>query len=298
MQTVKSVKVTTLADNVVYDKRLLGQFGFSAFLEVRTHDGKKHFIIFDTGLKKGGLLYNVEALKLDLSPVEFIVLSHGHNDHTSATVELLRKSKQRVKVVAHPYAFLPRFIVKKGKREHHGIPPKERRKDMEEAGAQVIEATRPTEIIPGVTTSGEIERVNMFEKFRWKAKTVINGKQVKDRILDDQALFINLKGKGLLVLYGCAHAGLINTIEHALKVTEEKRVYGFIGGTHLVGSKEDRLNETIKKLAEYDLKLVSPAHCTAHKSIVRLNQAFPKAFVVNYAGRVIDTAKRVKNPVF
>lgn len=131
-----------------------------------------------------------------------------------------------------------------------------------------------------------------------EGKTIINEKQVKAPILDDQALFINLEGKGLLVLCGCAHAGLINTIEHALKVTRERKIYGFIGGAHLVGSKDDRLRETIKKLRKYDLKLVSPAHCTAHKSIVRLNQAFPKPFVVNYAGRVIDTARKLKAPVF
>jgi len=298
MQTVKSAKVTTLVDNVVYDGRLLGQFGFSTLVEVRSHDGKKHSIIFDTGFKKGGLLYNIKALKLNLSSVKFIVLSHGHIDHTGATVELVRKSEQKVNVIAHPHAFLPRFFVKKGKREHHGIPLKERKRDIQRAGAQVIETTLPMEIIPGVTTSGEIKRVNKFEKVRWKAKTIINGKQVRDPLLDDQALFLNLKAKGLLVLCGCAHAGLINTIEHALNVTKEKKVYGFIGGTHLIGSKEDRLKETIKKLGDHDFKLVSPAHCTAHKSIARLNQAFPEAFVVNYAGRVIDTARKVKTPVF
>src|SRR3990170_6833427 len=102
MHAVKSVKITTLADNVVYDSRLLGQFGFSALLEIRDNKGKKHFIMFDTGSKKSAQLYNIKALKLDLTPLECIVLSHGHFDHTSATVEIIRKAKNKVKVFAHP----------------------------------------------------------------------------------------------------------------------------------------------------------------------------------------------------
>jgi len=298
MQSVKSVKVTTLADNVVYDGRLLGQFGFSALLEIKAHDGKKHSILFDTGSKKGALLYNIKALKLDLSPLECIILSHGHYDHTSATVELIKKAKRKVKVIAHPNAFLPKFKIEKGKRRHHGIPRGEGKTDILKAGGQVVETTRPTEIMPGVSTSGEIKRINPFEKITWKNVTIIDSKQVRDHVLDDQALFINLERHGVLVLSGCAHAGIINTLQSALDTTKTKKLYGFIGGTHLIRPKEDRLRETVKKLKEFDLQLMSPAHCTGHKSIATLNQVFPKAFVLNYAGRTIDTAKKLKDPVF
>jgi len=298
MQTVRSVKVTTLADNVVYDGRLLGQFGFSAYLEIKDSKRKKHQIIFDTASKKGALLYNVKALKLDLSPLECIVLSHGHYDHTSATVELIKRAKRKVKVIAHPNAFLPKFKIEKRKRRHHGIPTGQRKTDILKAGGQVFETTRPVEILPGVLTSGEIKRVNSFEKITWKNITVIDGKQVRDHILDDQALFINIEKHGVLVLSGCAHAGIINTLQSASEATKTKKLYGFIGGTHLIRPKAERLRETIRKLKEFDLDLISPAHCTGHKSIAALNQAFPKAFVLNYAGRTIDTAKKLKDPVF
>lgn len=181
MQTVKSVKVTTLADNVVYHGRLLGQFGFSAHLEIKDHDGKKHSIIFDTGSKKGALLYNIKTLKLDLSPLECIIVSHGHHDHTSATVELIKRAERKVKVIAHPNTFLPKFKTEKGKRRHHGVPRGERKPDILKAGGQVVETRRPTEIIPGVLTSGEIKRITPFEKITWKNMTVIDGKQVKDQ---------------------------------------------------------------------------------------------------------------------
>jgi 7,8-dihydropterin-6-yl-methyl-4-(beta-D-ribofuranosyl)aminobenzene 5'-phosphate synthase len=298
MQTVKSVKITTLADNVVYISRLLGQFGFSAHLEIKDNKEKKRFIVFDTGSNKSALLHNIKTSKFDLTPLESIVLSHGHYDHTSATVEIAKKGKNKVRVYAHPNAFQPKYKIKKDKKEPHGIPKGEGRLEIEKTGAQIIETLQPTEIFPGVIASGEIPRITPFEKLTWRNMTVIDGKEVKDRLLDDQALFINIARKGVLVICGCAHAGLINTLEHALNVTKAKRLYGFIGGTHLIHPKETRLKETITHLRKLDLKLISPAHCTGHKSIAALNQAFPDEFVLNYTGRVIDTTKKLKDSVF
>jgi 7,8-dihydropterin-6-yl-methyl-4-(beta-D-ribofuranosyl)aminobenzene 5'-phosphate synthase len=298
MQTVRSAKVTTLADNVVYDGRLLGQFGFSVHLEIKDRLGRKHSIIFDAGSKRGALLYNIKTLKLDLSPLECIILSHGHHDHTSATVELIKRAKRKVKVIAHPNAFFPKFKIKKDKRQYNGIPHGERKTDILKVGGQVVETTRPIEIIPGVLTSGQIDRVMPFERITWKNMTVINGKQVRDQVLDGQALFINIEKHGVLVICGCAHAGIINTLQSALNTTKTRKLYGFIGGTHLIRPKESRLKETMRKLKELDLQLISPAHCTGHKSIATISQAFPEAFVLNYAGRTIDTAKKLKDAVF
>ena len=296
MQAVKSVSVTTLADNVVYHSRLLGQFGFSAYLEIKDHRGQKHAVVFDTGRIKSALLYNIKNLKLDLSQLECIILSHGHHDHTCATVELIRKAKRKVKVIVHPSIFYPRFAVEKGKKRYHGIPKGERKEDILKAGAEIVETTEPIEIIPGVLTSGEIKRATPFEKITWKNFAIIERRQVKDKVPEDQALFINIKRHGVLVISGCAHAGIINTLQCALDVTKTK-LYGFIGGTHLILPKEARLKETLKKLKEFDLKLVSPAHCTGHKSIAAINQAFPEEFVLNYTGRVIDTSKKLKDRV-
>jgi len=298
MQTVRSVKLITLADNVVYDGRLLGQFGFSAFLQIKDNNGKEHSVVFDTGRNKAALLYNIKTLKLDLSSLEYIVLSHGHHDHTAATVELIKRSKRKVKVIAHPHTFLPKFRIEKGKRRHHGVPRGEHKIDVLKGGGEVVETTTPFTLFPGVCTSGEIKRVTPFEKVSWKNLTVVDGKQVKEQVLDDQALFINIAGKGVLGVIGCAHAGVVNTLCSALDVTRIKRIYGFIGGTHLIKPKEIRLLETISRLREFDMQLISPAHCTGHKSISALNQAFPQAFVLNYAGRTIDTAKKLKDKVF
>lgn len=298
MQAVKSVKVTTVADNLVYDGRLLGQHGYSAHVEITDSKGEKRSIVFDSGAKKGAVLQNVKMLKLDLSPVEAIVLSHGHYDHTSSTVELIKKAKRRVKVVVHPKVFLKRFILRQQKRRYFGIPLGQGKTDIQQAGADVVETVRPIEILPGVLTSGEIERVVHFEKINWKAKMVIDGETKMDNVPDDQALVINIERHGLLVLTGCAHAGIINTLQHALDVVKPRKLYGFIGGTHLVGCKESRLEETVRKLEEFDMHLISPSHCTGFRATATLSQAFPDAFVLNYAGRTIDTAKKLKDAVF
>ncbi len=298
MQAVRSVKVTTLADNVVYDGRLLGQFGFSALLQIKDNAGKEHLVVFDTGRNKNALLYNIRALKLDLSSLEYIVLSHGHHDHTVATVELIKRSKRKVSVIVHPHTFLPKFRIEKGKLRHHGVPRGERKKDILKAGGEIVETTTPFDLLPGVCSSGEIRRLTPFEKITWKNLTIVDGKQVKDQVQDDQALFMNIAGKGVLVLIGCAHAGVVNTLQSALDVTKVRKIYGFIGGTHLIRPKETRLLETMRRLRGFEMRLISPAHCTGHKSISALNQAFSQAFVLNYAGRTIDTGKKLKEPVF
>lgn len=298
MDSAQSVKVVTLADNLVYDKRLLGQWGFSAFIEVVDHNRDVHHIVFDTGSKRQALLFNIKALKIDMSSLEFVILSHGHYDHTSTTVELVKKSQKDIKVMVHPLTFLPRFRIRKKRREYFGIPKGEREVDIKEAGGQIIETTEPKEITPGVITSGEIERTNPFEKITWREIAIVKGKQVRDKVPEDQALFINIKKHGLLAVVGCAHAGIINTLDHALKMTGTKKLYGFIGGTHLIRPKDDRLNETIKRLKDYDLKLMAPSHCTGYKSMTKLSQAFPDAFVFNFAGRTIDTSKKLKDKIF
>ena len=299
MESVRSAKVITLADNLVYDNRLLGQWGFSAFIEVVDKNRGVHHIVFDTGSKKQALLFNIKALKIDLSSLEFIVLSHGHYDHTSATVELVKNSRRKVRVLVHPYTFLPRFQIRKKKRKHIGVPKGEREVDIGKAGGQIVETTKPKEIVPGVITSGEIKRTNPFEKITWRnVKTIIEGKQVMDKIPEDQALYINIEKHGLLAIVGCAHAGIVNTLDHAVAMTGEKKLYGFIGGTHLIKPKEQRLNETIKRLKDYDLKLMAPSHCTGHKGMTVLNHNFSDAFVLNYAGRTIDTSKKLKDKVF
>ncbi len=300
MDELRSVKVTTLADNFVQESGFLGQWGLSFLLDIEDARGRMHKVIFDTGAVKEGLLYNIGKLKVNLSDLEYIVLSHGHADHTAATVELLKKAKKDVKVVAHPHLYLPKFyFTKDGKRRESGLPKGERLEDMKRAGAQLIVTRKSFELIPGACTTGEIPRVTHFETISpplrgGKRLTMIEGKAVPDLILDDQALVMNLKKLGPIVITGCAHSGIINTLRQAQKVSKFRKIYGVIGGFHLIQRRNPYINLTVRELKNFGLHLISPCHCTGFKATSILHQAFSKAFVLNFSGRIIRTGKETK----
>jgi len=264
-------------------------------------DGKDNDrkIVFDTGLNKRALLHNMKSLKMDLSDVDCVVLSHGHLDHTSATAEIVNKAGD-VKVYAHPHTFLPRFHKDKaGKRRQLGVPKGEGIAEIEKAGGRVLLTSKPTEIVPGVWTTGQIERTTSFESALPLSETekliiLVNGKEIDDQILDDQALWMQVDGIGPHVITGCAHAGLINTLMHIQKIGQLKQTRSLIGGTHLVGRSEEYLQKTITELEQFRLKLISPCHCTGFKATAKLWNAFPTAFVLNFSGRTIEAGKEPK----
>lgn len=122
-------------------------------------------------------------------------------------------------------------------------------------------ASNPVLIADDITTTGEIERVTSYEKVNGFL-TVEQGQFISDSIMDDQALVINLEGKGLVVVTGCAHAGIINTVLHAQKIMETEKVYAVLGGFHLVNATMKRIRRTIKNLKKFNIKFLDPCHCT------------------------------------
>jgi 7,8-dihydropterin-6-yl-methyl-4-(beta-D-ribofuranosyl)aminobenzene 5'-phosphate synthase len=294
MSLIRELKITTLAENMA--SRCLGQWGLSFLLEFVDAKGNNRKVIFDTGMHKQALLYNIKTLKADLSDIDCIVLSHGHLDHTATTVELV-KTAGGVKVYAHPHTFLPRFYQgKTGKRRPLGAPKGERQEEIEKAGGEVLLLTEPKEVVPGLWTTGQIERVTPFERALplsegEKLIIIADGKEIADQILDDQALWMDVEGVGPMVITGCAHAGPVNTLLHVQKIGHFKNICGLVGGTHLVGRSEEYLQQTIKELKQFGLSLISPCHCTGFKATARLWQAFPEAFVLNFSGRIIEAGK-------
>jgi 7,8-dihydropterin-6-yl-methyl-4-(beta-D-ribofuranosyl)aminobenzene 5'-phosphate synthase len=126
---------------------------------------------------------------------------------------------------------------------------------------------------------------------------VTDGEEVEDNILDDQALWMNIEGIGPLVITGCAHAGIINTLLHVQRIGNFKQLYGLVGGTHLVGRSDDYFQKTTNELKQFALKLISPCHCTGFKAMTKLWQAFPEAFVLNFSGRIIEAGKEPETRV-
>jgi 7,8-dihydropterin-6-yl-methyl-4-(beta-D-ribofuranosyl)aminobenzene 5'-phosphate synthase len=295
VNSVKSVKITTLADNLA-GSRCLGEWGFSCLLNLIDARGKDRAILFDTGMVPDALLFNIQVLKVDLAGLDCLVLSHGHYDHTGSIVESV-KAANGTKVYAHPHVFLSRsFIDTHGKRRMIGIPKKQNRENIEAAGGKISFSREPVEVVPGLWTTGEIPR-NSFEDplpLGRNERLVINveGKEVADNISDDQALFMVVEDVGCFVVTGCCHAGLVNTLDHVKKLAGVETVYGFVGGTHLVNRSDAYVEKTISGLS--GLELISPCHCTGFKSEAALWRMFPSKFVLNYSGRVIEAGKEPK----
>lgn len=302
MNLIRALKITTLAENTVA-KTCLGQWGLSFLLELVDARGDARKVVFDTGMNRQALLYNIRKLEADLSDLDCVVLSHGHPDHTAATVEVV-KAAGGVKVYAHPHAFLPRFFKDKtGKQRRLEIPKGEQLEDIERAGGKVLLSTGPREVVPGVWTTGQIKRVTPFERALPLSEgeeltIIINGEETEDQILDDQALWTQVGGIGHFVITGCAHAGPVNTLLHVQKIGQSKQIHGLVGGTHLVGRSEEYLQQTITELRQFALNLISPCHCTGFKAMTKLWQAFPKEFIMNFSGRVIEAGKEPDQRLF
>ena len=204
-----------------------------------------------------------------------------------------------VKVFGHPHTFLPRIYEdKKGKRKRGGPPEGEGLADLEAVGAEVILSSKPVEVVPGLYTTGQINRTT-FEIISKpisgnKRLIVIEDEIIDDQILDDQSLWADVKGVGSWVITGCAHAGPINTLLQVQKLGSFNTIEGLVGGTHLVGRSDDYIKETINEMKKFGLNILSPCHCTGFKAASILWSAFPKEFVVNCCLREIEAGKAIE----
>lgn len=247
---------------------LWAQHGLSIFLELDY--GKETMkMLLDTGAGSEVLLHNADALHIDLSHLDLICLSHGHYDHTGGLMGILERSGRKICVLAHPEIFAPTLKMQPFLK-FIGTPFSE--EEAEAAGAIMLQCRGPVAIAPDVMTTGEVARQEAFEKAEgfW---TVRDGRYCQDNIQDDIALAINMEGKGLAVISGCAHAGIVNTIKHAQKITGVGELYAVIGGFHLTDADSKRIDATAEALRSLDPAIVRPGHCTGHKAICRLREA-------------------------
>ena len=309
MREVDRIEVLTLMDNYVdvllgntkvvrraphsgggkiFSDTLVGEHGLSLLVTV-SKGSRRHTVLLDTGYSAVGVPHNLEHLGLDLKEVEALVLSHGHMDHLGSLNVLLDKMPKPIPVLVHPYAFTsPRYVTRKDGGMDR-FPKMLDRGEIEKRGGQIVETAKPTPICEDmVMVSGEVERTTSFEKGMPHARVEINGKLVKDPISDDQALFVHLKSKGLVVIGGCSHAGIVNTVLYGKKLTGLQRVHAVLGGFHLSGPFfEPIIGETIDALKAIDPEVMVPMHCTGWKAIRRFEEAFPDAFVLNSVGSTI-----------
>ena len=264
---------------------LIAEHGLSLLITVYSGD-RHHTILFDTGYNAFGVLHNLGQLDLDLDDLEAIVLSHGHMDHTGSLDQILQRINRPVSLVAHPQAFRPgRFLGRKAK-GRLAFPQTLNQSRLEALGVDIRETALPAPLADGtVLVSGEVARVTSFEKGFPDAVMVVDGQINTDPIADDQCLVMHLAGKGLVVVSGCAHAGIVNTLTHCRKLTGIETIYAVFGGFHLTGPAfEPIIEETIAALKPFAPQIMVPMHCTGWQAIKRLSEAFPDAFILNSVG--------------
>ncbi len=252
---------------------LMAEHSLCLFISI--YDGnKKHNILLDTAENGVSLKNNIDILELDLKTIEDLVISHAHSDHTHGLSWVISQLNNNANVIAHPDVFLSgRSFIDNGKTIINDCPNKN---DILEHGNPIIESLNPyisnDELF---LVTGQIPRTNDFEILNYESYVMRDGIKEFDNILDDQAIAINIKNKGLLIISGCAHAGIINTINYTKKITGIEKLYGVIGGFHLPPKIESNITEkTITALKEMDPEIIVPMHCTGIYAISRIIQEF------------------------
>lgn len=275
-------KITILCENTACAPGILGEHGFSALIE--TSKGR---YLFDTG-QGNTLLHNARVLGIDLCRLDKTMLSHGHFDHTGGLAGLL-KITGPMDVHAHPDIFTRRFALDKNKLKQklRAVGMAQSRKKAEALGARFVFNTRFTAIADAVYLTGEIPRRTDFEMPDPRLVIKKAGELWQDPLNDDQSLILKT-AKGLVIIFGCAHAGIINTLNHVKNKMPREKVHLLLGGTHLGYLNDTQIEKSIEHLKSFSADKIGVCHCTGWKASLRIMNAFGKQFFVANAGQVIN----------
>jgi 7,8-dihydropterin-6-yl-methyl-4-(beta-D-ribofuranosyl)aminobenzene 5'-phosphate synthase len=315
LEPVDEVVITTLVDNT-YDGLLLGderttrapmtagtaaaaqfesgvtsvglmaEHGFSALVTVRRGD-RRTSLLFDTGLSPDAMVTNADRLGIDLSAIQAVVLSHGHFDHAGGLAGLGgKRGVHGLPMVVHPWIWTRRRIAIPG-REPEELPTLSKRALAAE-GFEVIERREPSLLVDGcVLITGEIDRTTEFEHGMPVFHEAWSGSdwQPDQVVVDDQALVVHVRGHGLVVLTGCGHAGVVNIVRHAGRLTSVAKLHALVGGFHLGGPFfEPIIGPTVNALESWQPALVVPGHCTGWRAQHALAAAMPSAWMAGSSG--------------
>jgi 7,8-dihydropterin-6-yl-methyl-4-(beta-D-ribofuranosyl)aminobenzene 5'-phosphate synthase len=271
-----NTRITTLSDNTAGMGDFLAEWGLSFLIE---QDGQK--VLFDSGAG-GSVTHNAGVLNVDLKAIDRIVLSHGHYDHTGGLRDVLSQAHKEIEIIAHPDIQQKKYDIR-GKHPPKYIGMPFQFEELENLGARFRFTKEPVAISENLMTTGEIPMITDFESIDPSLFIKQEGQFCPDQVKDDQGIIIKSEG-GLIVILGCAHRGLINTLYQAQKITGIKPIKAVLGGAHLVGSSEERLWQTIAALKELDIPNLALCHCTDLPAISVLAQEFGPLFSFNRTG--------------
>ena len=313
----QNVTVTVLVDNRAdlmvkstdtvkrfTDEPLLVEHGFAALIDLQDAEVR---VLWDAGFTPVALLENMKRLKIDPKIIDRITLSHGHGDHTAGVTAVIRAiggrpqarkwdkdvtsaevdrwlESYRVPVIAHPAVFRERWgLEKDGTKFGPGLPPP--RAEWEEAGAKIMLVEDPYKLGPGCWTTGAVPR-RSFETSGTPPTMAYreSGIFVRDNIDDDQAIVIHVKHKGLVIVAGCAHSGIVNTIDRAREISGVDQIWAILGGFHLGRASDEEIERTIDAIQALKPTMVVPSHCTGFGAISQFARRMPDEFVLGVVG--------------
>ena len=260
-----SIRIVTLSENTVCAGRYLAEWGLSILVET-----EKVKVLLDTGASVSAQ-HNADLMGIDLRDIDKIILSHGHYDHTGGLAETLNNARP-TRVFVHPEALVDKYARNEnGTSRVIGIPAESRSALAHRA--EIHLTTSPTEVGEGLWATGPIPRHTDFEDTGGPFFKDAACKQ-PDELIDDQAAFVETPD-GIVVILGCAHAGIINTLWYVRELLPGRPIHTAIGGTHLVTANESRMSRTVESLREFDIQRLVPLHCTGFPAAARLWKDFP-----------------------
>lgn len=270
---------------------LHAEHGLTYFIET-TVNGKSSAFMFDFGWDFQGVSRNLQLLDIDLRKLDALGLSHGHLDHWGNLIQLVKVNKARLKPGIPLYvgeeAFARRFVnLPKRYDPVSGLTDlgQLNREDLESLKAvNIVEVKEPTQIVPGAYLTGNIERVTEYEKGSPILLVKRGNTMERDYFPGEQSLMFNVKGKGLVVVSSCAHAGIVNTVKHAQKVTGIEKVHAVMGGFHLIGAPPQVIQRTVADIKAIAPDYIVPMHCSGWEAITSFEREMPKQFILSMAG--------------
>lgn len=276
-----NLRITTLSENTAGPGNLLAEWGLSILIET---DGTS--VLLDTGASIS-VVHNADLLGVDLGKIDQIVLSHGHFDHTGGLRLMLRRLRKEIAIIAHPDIWQEKYGRRPGRPERYaGIPFQ--RAELESLGARFNLTNQPVKISDKIMTTGEVPMVTDFESVDSRLFVKEPSGWQPDKLMDDQALVITTE-QGLVVILGCAHHGIINTIYLAQKLTGVKEVNTVVGGCHLYSASKERIEKTVSALKELNVQHhLGVSLCTGLPAAMVMAQAFGERFFFNNAGTITN----------